>query len=388
MHRISTIIAIFALCFLQACIDRYFLEEHEQLSPKMVIEGTITTACEPQHIRISQSTSTEQALYKPIPDCRVLIIRDDEREFSFAEDPEHPGTYIGIFEDDFLQIGRQFKLNVETPGGIMYESLYETLYASPPVDSIYYERKKIATSDPTIFRDGLQFYLDFEANNYFGNHYRMIVEETYEYHSTWPKKNYIETWRTINGPYDYSTYVCYQTQTLDDIFTLSTAAMDANIYKRMELNYVSNRTQRLMYNYSALVKQLSISENAYYYWENIKKNNHEAAGLFSVQPSMVRGNIYNTNDSTEVVLGYFSVADESVKRLIYQQDIRFDFSDVIYCSPIVIELIIPETPRPLYLVEGVFDNGREVRAWAPTECFDCTLLGGVLEKPDFFPDHE
>lgn len=388
MHRNSTVFGLLALIMFSSCIERYFLEEHEQLLPKMVIEGNISTACEPQFIRISQSTSTEQPLFMPMENCRVIVFDNDGNFVELIEEPEQPGSYTSLFDNNFLQIGKQYKLQVETPDGRSYESHYETLYDCPPVDSIYYERLKIETSDPAVFRDGLQFYLDFEASAYFGKYYRIIVEESYEYHSTWPKKDYIETWRTIIGPYDYSTYVCYQNEKLDDIFTLSTAALESNAYKRMKLNYVSNKTQRLMYNYSLLVRQLSLSENAFHYWENIRKNNSEAADLFTLQPSMARGNLYNVNDSNEVVLGYFSVSAESTRRIVYDQSESFDFSEVIYCTPIVIELIIPETPRPLYLVEGVYDNGRPVRAWAPSECFDCTLLGGVLEKPDYFKENE
>jgi hypothetical protein len=384
MHRNKSILIIIALILLQSCVERYFLEDHEQVNPKMVIEGNITTACGSQSIRISQSTSTEWPKYEPVSDCAVAVTNEQNRSIIFIEDVENPGTYTCTPDEGFLQIGQQYKLVVETPDRRVYESLYEPLFDCPPVDSVYYERQKIATNDPAQFRDGLQFYLDHEASDYFGKYYRMVVEETYEYHSSWPKKNYIETWRIIVAPYDYSTFVCYQTSTVDEIFTLTTSELATNAYQKFKLHYVSNSTQRLMYNYSVLIRQLSVSENAYTYWENIRKNNRESADFFTVQPSMVRGNIYNNSDSAEVVLGYFSVSAESTKRIVYERNEDFDFSGVSYCSPIIIEMIIPDSPRPLYLVEGVYDNGKEVRAWAPSECFDCTLLGGVLEKPEFF----
>ena len=44
----------------------------------------------------------------------------------------------------------------------------------------------------------------------------------------------------------------------------------------------------------------------------------------------------------------------------------------------------PDEPRPLYILNAWSPNGEIRPAWGETECFDCTLLGGSLEKPDFF----
>lgn len=376
------IILFFGLMFLASCVERYYLDEDVEGLQKIVIDGTLTDACGNQYVRISKSSSIDRAVFLPETDCYVSVLSEDGREMIYEETEE--GLYV-FYNEDAVLIGEKYKLIVQTSDSKVYETDFLEVLPCPPVDSLYYDFKTLEGFNASDTLQGIQFYVDFRASDYFGHYYRWKIEETYEYHSTWPKKNYFSVNGYVEGPYDYSTFVCYKTETLDDIFTLSTKQLDRNEFIKAELNHVNSRTQRLMYNYSLLIKQQSLSEEAYEYWRRIKDNNRSDVNLFETQPSIVQGNIYNRNNPDELVLGYFTVSSESTKRIVVPGLDQLNYDEVFYCSPIPIELVIPDSPRPMYLVENVTnEDGQTILAWGFTQCFDCTLLGGSLNKPSFF----
>ncbi|MFA9389943.1 MAG: DUF4249 domain-containing protein [Prolixibacteraceae bacterium] len=367
------------------CVERYFIEEHETIQPRLVIEGTISDGCEQPVVIVSRSSSTDKAEFIPVSNCEVEVTDANGNVFEFKEDLDNRGHYSSSIDSKFLYIGNRFKLQVITPDNEVCTSSNEEMLPCPPIDSVYYELSQQATSDPAVNIDGLQFYIDFDASDYFGPYYRWVLDETYEYHSSFPKKNYLDiNGRLVNSPIDYSTYVCYKTSTVDEISILSTKKLIQNTYRQRKLLFVDNLTQRLLYNYSLLVKQRSLSESAYFYWEKFKKNEKETTGFFTKQPIMVVGNIRNLNDSSNVVLGYFSVSSETTKRIVIPHFREASFFNIEYCKPFPKDVTWPFEPRPLYIISMEWGGISSWPAWAPTECFDCTLLGGVLEKPVFF----
>jgi hypothetical protein len=368
-----------------SCIDRYYLDNVSNVTKKLVIEGTIIDDCNEQVIKISYTSPTENPSFIGLSNCIVKINVDDKQNFDFKEDVKSPGYYKGIIPEEYTLTGSKLQLIVITPEGKTYKSTYEEMLPSPPVDSVYYilEHRETATAGEII--DGLQFYIDFNASDYFGKYYRWIIEETYEYHSSWPKKEYID----INGvyhddPVDFSQFVCYKTEINNELFLLSTEGLSSNKFKQAKLHFVDDHTQRLLFNYSILLKQRSLSKSAYHYWENIKKNNQETDGLFTKQPTMLKGNVYNENDSSEVVLGYFTVSSETTKRIIIKDVPELLFNDPGFCTPILVTNPMPIEPRPMYFLAISMPDGSAGSYYTFPECIECTLLGGILDKPDFF----
>jgi hypothetical protein len=382
--RITKYILIAALLYtINSCIDRYYLDNNTDEAQKLVIEGTITDDCNEQVIKISYTSSTENPRFNGVSNCSVKIADNNNNFFEFEEDTSNQGYYVGTIPEEYLLTGKRFQLIVNTPNGNSYKSSVEEMLPCPPVDSIYYMVEHKQTDKSKEIIDGLQFYIDFNASSYFGKYYRWIVEETYEYHSTWPKKAYLDADGIYhNDPIDYSTFKCYKTKINNELFLLSTDGLALNKYKKAKLHFVDDHTQRLLFNYSILVKQHSLSKQAYLYWNNIEKNNQETAGLFTKQPGVPKGNMYNENDSSEVVLGYFSVSSETTKRIIIKDVPELRFRDVGFCSPIIIQGPLPG--GPLYFVTAFLIDGTPVPGYTFPECVDCTLLGGIVDKPAFF----
>lgn len=389
MRNFKYILIFLAFQMLNACIEPYSVEDHVNRIPRMVIDGVISDGCDAQEITISKTSSTEDLSFLPLSNCKVYVHNENDKVWEFVENPEKPGHYIGTIEPQYLLTGSQFKLLVFAPGGGHYESPFETMLPCPAIDTIYHQHEEIPSTDPDKVISGHQFYTNFNATDYFGSYYRYLAVETYEFHSTWPKNDYLDEFdRTINGPVDYSAYICYKTDTVDKIMTLSTESFASNNYNGYKLNFVDNHSQRLMWHYSILLKLQSLSQASYQYWEKLKQNNKSEGGLFTKQPAMIRGNVRNVNDSTEIVLGYFNVVSESTKRIVVDRVDDLTYYDVGLCEAHIIYFELgmdwPDEPRPLYILNAWAPDGEVKPAWGETECFDCTLLGGSLDKPDYF----
>lgn len=382
----SSLLAIFFM--LTSCIERFYMNgDSSNFIPEIVIEGTVKTDETMQEIVVSQTSSPENPQFDPISECNVKVENDSGGEFMFSETGQ-AGHYSGYIPVNHLVNGARFRLSVMTPEGKQYYSRYEEVTPCPPVGAICYDVESRQTSDPDVTEDGAQFYLDLDAPGNYGNYYRWTLEETYEYHSTWPITRYMDdTGDHTLSKADYSFFTCYKTEDINDIFILSTQGLSQNSYQKYPLNFVNDHTQRLMYRYSLLVKQYSMSASAYNFWDKLRKNNKESAGLFAKQPSQVKGNIYNVNDTSEVVLGYFGVSSVTSRRVMVPGLTQLGYDQVSFCTVTKPDPQVPlPEDRPLYWAQGVDENGVPYWGYADSECFICTMLGGTTEKPSYWDE--
>jgi hypothetical protein len=179
-------------------------------------------------------------------------------------------------------------------------------------------------------------------------------------------------------------YYCWQTAGIKNIFTASTKYSVRNRITRFPLNYVSNETDRLKVKYSLLVKQYCLGDDAYYFWDQMRKQQQEGGGLYETQPSQLRANVYNINDPDELVLGNFSIASTLEKRIFVDvhREILFPHEE---CEMLTITSL---DQMPVYYYDPVY-----LYSYSPTggfpyghakRCLDCTLFGGSNYKPLFW----
>lgn len=382
------ILSLLLCTMLSSCIEKFYLDSGGFQSNEIVIEGLLTNDGKPLEIVISRPSQPENPRFNPISGCIVTIENDQKISFTLSESDE-AGHYSAQVDPMFARVGACYRLSVKTPTGKTYVSNFEEMMPCPKVDSVYYELKTIQTSTIGDDEDGIQFFIDFRGDPTMGRFFRWSLVETYEYHSTWSIRAFLdEDSKYVFVPEDFSNYVCYKTDPIYDIFTLSTDGFAQNIYNKYPLHFVNNETQRLMYHYSLLIKQYSLSEGAYQFWENIRMNNKENASLYGKQPSPFKSNIHNVGDTTETVLGYFGVSAVSTKRI----NIRFieglTFNKVKYCLNYKKKMRLDSIPteRPLYLYPFIKNDGSIFWVWGDRDCFFCDMHGGTLERPSYWDD--
>ncbi|MBA7618032.1 hypothetical protein ES703_25351 [subsurface metagenome] len=183
--------------------------------------------------------------------------------------------------------------------------------------------QKVETRDPYLTYYGIQFFVDVDGIGTTDNYFRWKMEETWEYHAQHLITHYYDNGMIDAYSYTDNIWECWGTRPVPMVFTKSTTDLNENNLRKVPLNYVSNQTERLKIRYSLLVKQYSLSRKAFNYWNELKLQSQETGGLYEGQPVTISGNIYNSSDSDEIVLGYFDASAVQEKRILVEN--TFDF---------------------------------------------------------------
>ena len=370
---------------LTSCITTYEPHIENKNINKFVVSGQVTDNSDYQTVSVSTASPIGKPQYIPVSGCYLRIFDDSGNEFELKE--SDPGIYRVKIDKSYLNPGNSFKVKILTTDGIDIESDFDKMSECPEIDSVYYIRKEIQSTVKGQITKGLQFYVDLNAGNINSHYFRWEAIETWEHHAPYPREWYYDGTIHHISPPDYSRIVCWSTELVKNIYTLSTEGLVANRYTMLPLQYVDNHTARLMYGYSLLINQFALSEAAYSYWDQLRLNSSEQGGLYEKQPLSIEGNLHNYTNPDQVVLGFFGSSSVKSRRIFISNvnDVPFDFSD--YCSPDTLRVgglhSIDPSEYPAFLV------GNKVR-YLPIQlsqyCVDCMALGGTTIKPDFWPE--
>jgi len=380
LNKYTLIVTFILLVWVvRGCVEPYDMNVKDA-GTTLVIDGVLTDREGNHRITVSQSTSYNAPCFNPLSGCLVEVIDQDGSALVFGEG--EPGVYERYIDQSYLVHGNEYMLRVEYDG-TSYESDFQELVPAAPIGEVYWEIEERETSDPEFTLQGIQFYTDLEVPEGTARNYRWTLEETWEYHSTYMIRYYWDGY-TIQppGPDHAYLYYCWDSQVIPEIYTITTRVLSEPVINGMKLNYVDNQTDRMKIRYSLLIRQYGLNGKAYQYWTQIKEMSQESGGLYETQPSQIRGNMVNTEDETNLMLGYFGVCGVDERRIYVDEHFSF-FPQNLNCTPYPAGDLLP-TGRPKYLVEvnGIF-------MMANDECFDCTLLGGTTKKPEWWdPGYE
>lgn len=374
---------------LYTCIEP-FTPDVEDYSDLMVINGRITDREGLHYIDVSRSSSYNDPIPKPVGGCDVKVFDDKGNMFQYSE--VSPGSYSCWIAEQYLVPGTSYKVEVVTGEGMVYQSGYDEMKTCADIDTVYYEISEEAPLNYLLSPyPGLQFYVDTRESPGDVSNYRWELEETWEYHSTYAigdwydgKIHFVES-----DKYSDSLAYCWRSGPIREIYTMSTRSFTTNKITRGQLNFVSNQTNRLSVKYSLFVKQYSLSDSAFEYWNGMQRLMQEAGGLYETQPIRITGNIRSINDPRETVLGIFWASAVKEKRIFYKRTFEFRIvepaCDPYGLTPGDLTELLEQTqqPLPIFLLnlsmtkDGPWD-------YANQECFDCRKLHGTTVQPDFW----
>jgi hypothetical protein len=351
MHRSKFFFIIAALFTLQtSCIKRYEPVINKTDVSKFVISGEVLKGDQIQTINITQSVSVNEPRdksYVPVTGCYV-VIADDRGNVYNASEVGNGNYEVGIPESNF-KTGVLFKLEILTPGGDNIVSDYDQFLDCPDVDSVYYKVEQPPVLDPNSAKKGVRFYCNLDATNFSCRNFRWEAIETWEY-------------KAVFATSATNKKVCWMTGLIRNVFTLSTKTLSENKYSDFPFHVVDNySSQRLVWGYSLLIRQYSLSETAFEYWEKIRSNSSQDGGLYTKQPLQIKGNMHNLTHPEQTVLGFFGASEVKSKR-IYVEKVKGITNEYLDCDPPV-----ALGPKP-----------------DPT-CYNCLLEGGTNIKPSFWP---
>jgi len=379
---------VLSVILFAGCVERYYPEANDINTGTLVINAHLTDQPGVQIIEISRSVDLSYPSFDPVSGSFAEVIREDGEFREFSE--FKPGYYEADLDDSFLQTGDSYMIHVITPDRNEYESVFDKLRPVPEIDSLYYQVEHNSFASEEDSTGGVRFFIDFTYDDEAFEYIRWDLTETYEFHN--PN---MEAFVSIPGvgliqlPDTSSYRVCYITNELHTIHSMSLSYLDFGIYIKKPFTFVPNiqMEQKLKHKYSLLIKQYSVSEAAFHYWNELKKTSQEQGWLFDRQPALLNSNIQNINDESEVVLGFFSMSGVAETRGFAIKPEGLDMSLYEwYCFP------LPRGPGgpggdenlPSYYARA-WRDGESSFAWVNKHCVDCRAYKNSTHiMPDFW----
>jgi hypothetical protein len=416
MRTIKKIVSFIFLVVSSSCIDPY-IPVLNNYSSLLVVEGLITNENISHKIKLGRTTKQEDSKPEMVNDANVSIIDGNGTKTAL----QNCGN--GYYKTDSTSftgvIGQRYTLQILTSDGQEYKSEESVMLPVAAIDKIYYEKGEEISEILGELFTGLKIFVNSsdaeESNRYF----RWTFEEDWKIRMPNPQ---IYTYARVNDSTINFAYVpviksfCWKRHNSGEIITGSILPGEGNNIRKKEIHFIAPvKTDRLTIQYSIVVKQFSISEKEYNFWNNLKKAGEAGGDIFASQPFPVISNIHNVNNKEEQVLGFFEVSSVTRKRIFvtshelealnlphYRSDCdelpkspddfgpaNFTWDDVyrMYTDKGKFVFIRPEvTPNTLVAGHVYVRNLLEL-VFAPTDCVVCET-SGLLTKPVFWVDLE
>ena len=388
--RNTFILFVISLCFF-SCVEEFKVPNtvSEKYESELVIQGRILSGEKPTFYLSMTSDFGDNGSSAPIEDATITIIGQNGYESKLAEyDRIHNQYTINTVT---LPQNTHYAVKVILDGET-YQSDFQELQSSPEIDEITYKEKS----------NGISIHVSTHDDENGRRAYMWTYEEDWEFHANinmfwmgailYNSKIYPGT--NIDSPY----YFCWGHNDSYNIHIYSTEKLKENRVPEYKLLEIPIDDIRISYIYSILVKQWSLSDEAYNYFRIQKLYTEESSGLFTPMPTEVQGNMKCTSNPDIKVRGYVLASTITSKRIfIYEKDLNIS-SEYENCK---IDHTDPYNGNWIRRWTENINAGKAI-AVIPSgyldenstlyyqECFDCrTVKGATKKRPDFWPnDHE
>ena len=310
----------------------------------IVVDGTVTNLAEPQIIRINRSRAdrlTGRFGTTPITKATVDVIEDSVRVIPCHE------TIDGSYQlpSDFKGlIGHAYQLHVTLSDGTQYVSNQQVMQPVPPIVRVSAQFNPACLSVPLsgFFRAGHDVFIDTQDP----------IDQPNQYRWDWTLYEPQKWCRTcVSGFYSMFNPIevfppggFYKsgTESFEDCFrpvvrygqTVSEYKFDytcrtqcweilhgyaINVFSDQLANggLISNRKVAAIPFYQhgpclVEIRQTSLTKDAYRYYNLFQQQTQNTGGLADTPPTALAGNVHNTANGKEVVIGYFTASAVSV----------------------------------------------------------------------------
>ena len=270
----------------------------------LVVEGVINTGNDSTVFKLTRTVNIADAVSTAgVDNCEVTV--ESEAGNSFTLMQIGSGKYaIGAMN---LDPTKKYRLHIKTPDGKEYASDYTANKPTLPIDSIGF----IAQGN------NLRLYVNTHDATNNSRYYRWDFAETWRFHSKFlteyivdPDSNKL---RERTGA--EQVFYCFAGDASSNILIGSSAKLGQDVIYQAPLITIPSESEKIELRYSILVRQYTLTKEAYNFWENIKKNTEQLGSIFDAQPSQLMGNIHCISNPTEPVIGYISVTNVQSKRI-------------------------------------------------------------------------
>jgi len=348
MKRIFYYTVLFQLILFSQCVDEIKLDiEGEE--PRIVVDGLIANVEDEYTIRINKSAVLGRGtdnIFDPVAGADVKVVDGAGGAVTFAE--SEPGIYKAVTQ---ALPGVEYHVDISLAGGKKILSKPSVLIPAPPITDVKAEvvdESELTASNNVVIRSNVV----------------MMVSADF---SEFEEKPFVR-WRA-QGEYSFregypgalNTKLCYVKNTLDinNLRIFDTRNLEGNLI--IDEPFVKTEADfRFAMRYCIHVDQYAMSEEEFIYWDAVNDIINIDGSLFDPPPGILRGNLYNPEDDSDLIAGYFSVNGVSTVR-------KFITPSTLNRTD-----ILPKCAIRFRFVPG-------------PDCLDClTITNSTLEKPSYW----
>ena len=367
------------ILFMAGCREAYEPPAIKAPNHYLVVDGIINT-------QPGASTSFQLSKTSNLSDSLAInaetgasVSLEARSGTTYALQEQGGGVYASVPLN--LNPDQQYRLHIRTANGSTYLSDFVTAKKTPPIDSLAWRQNEevtiyVNTQDPT--------------NN--ARYYRWDYVETWQYRASLEGNyglgvnNGVIFFKDINT----QTTNCWQTLPSTEIVLASSVRLNNDVIDQFPVALIPKNSEKLAVRYSALVRQYALTEEAYRFWDILRKNSQTLGTLFDAQPGQLTSNLRNVSNPTEPVIGFVSACGVQEKRIFINRadltnwqppfpNLACSESSISQDSQDPFRWIFPDTTyEPWYFLSP---SGIRI---AKKDCLDCRRRGGTNQKPAFW----
>lgn len=383
--------SLFILATITACKEKFISPVVSPPTGYLVVEGVVNSGRGATTIKLSRTSALDNPQIQYENNADVRLEGDDNSVFPLID------RGLGQYKADSLALKNtvKYKLTIRTSNGNVYASDFVAAKNNPPIDSISWQQNT----------EGAQFFINTHDDENKTRYYKWDYEETWEFRGAYKsfikydtmvlpngERTYKAVYRNLTDAsfFDSTQYYCWQTFKSNTLLLGTTVKLSKDVVN-LPLVLVPKASVKLSLLYSILVKQYSLTPEAYAFLEIMKKNTEQTGSIFDAQPSALKGNIRNLKNPDEPVIGYFSICPIQEKRIFVKntdlvnwgyrpscvEEEYLNNSDTIKSRALG---LVPTRVVPSLIPFPIIISFYAARY----DCMNCKL-NGTNEKPPFWP---
>jgi Domain of unknown function (DUF4249) len=302
------------------CISEIDFASKAPDTTSLAINGQFTNGKGEQMLRLTRPGYYKfGASFEPVIGATVIVVDEKGNKEQYRGDLDEKGLYVLPGRKVKGQPGGTYYLDITLTDGKTYRSEPETMPQPVKSDSI----SVAAEVEETISTQGVVL-----------NNTKWAAVSVHTKFPTTKSEVYLR-WHAENV-YMFTELVRYwlplkpapRSCFIRDYFNFQNVALLQS--KGLERGApLSRRIARKQFDETFEVKigfnvyQYSITPKAFQFWSEAQKVTAQVGSIFDAPPASVEGNVYNTKDKNDRVLGYFEVASvDTLRKFIGKGDVK------------------------------------------------------------------
>src|SRR3569833_3327446 len=270
----------------------------------LVVEGAINPGSDSTIIKLSRTVKIESKI-SANPETNALVAVESDNNAVYPLREYSPGKYT--FPGLNLNNSQKYRQRITTSKGEEYLSDLVEVKITPPIDSVGFH----------VLKDSLVKNVNTHNATDKTRYYRWDYDEAWIFHARYLSQYVSDGLHILRRGPENNIYYCYGSDNSPDIVLGSTAKLSHDVVFEGQISLIRGSSEKVEREYSLLLRQYALTEDAFRYWETLKKNTEQIGSIFSVQPSELPGNIHCISNKKLPAIGYISACTVFLKRVFF-----------------------------------------------------------------------